>query len=93
MIDGLWEGRFSQRRRESLWAVEQAVVIDVVSPAILFTFSPLLYCIFSNFFLCTQWAEAHSRRSVTHSDESENMLMHTWTHALDSQPTCAETFE
>lgn len=93
MIDGLWEGRFSQRRRESLWAVEQAVVIDVVSPAIIFTFSPLLYCIFSNFFLCTQWAEAHSRRSVTHSDESENMLMHTWTHALDSQPTCAETFE
>lgn len=66
MMAGLWEARFSLRCRESLWAVEQAVVIDAVSPAILFTFSPLLYCIFTHFFLCTQWAEAHSRRSVTH---------------------------
>lgn len=87
MMDGLWEAIFSQRRRESLWAVEQAVVMDAVSAAVLFTFSPL-YCIFPNFFLCAQWAEAHSRRPVTHSAGSENMPVHTWTHALSSQPTC-----
>lgn len=60
------------------------------SPAILFS---LLSSIASNSFLCTQWAEAHSRRPVTHSAGSENMLVHTWTHALNSQPTCAETFQ
>lgn len=54
------------------------------------TFSPPLYRISSNFFLCTRWAEAHSRRSVTHSAGSENM--HTWARTLNSQPTCAETF-
>lgn len=43
MMDGMWEVRFSQRCRESLWAVEQAVVIDAVSPSILLTFSPLLH--------------------------------------------------
>lgn len=43
MMDGMWEIRFSQRCRESLWAVEQAVVIDAVSPSILLNFSPLLH--------------------------------------------------
>lgn len=44
MMDGMWEVRFSQHCRESLWAVEQAVVIDAVSSAVLFTlFSPLLH--------------------------------------------------
>lgn len=50
MMDALWVARFSQHYRESPWAVKQALVIDAVSPAILFTLFPLLYCIFSNFF-------------------------------------------
>lgn len=50
MMDALWAARFSQHYRESPWAVKQALVIDAVSPAILFTLFPLLYCIFSNFF-------------------------------------------
>lgn len=49
-------GRLGSLCGESLWAV-----MDVVSPAILFTFSLLIS------FLCTQWAEAHSRRPVTQS--------------------------
>ncbi len=30
MMDGLWEARFSQSCGESMWAVAQAFVIDVV---------------------------------------------------------------
>lgn len=69
-------GRLGSLCGESLWAVEQAAVMDVVSPAILFTFCLLIS------FLCTQWAEAHSRRPVTHRAGSENILMHAWTHSL-----------
>lgn len=32
-----------------------------------------------NFFLCAQWAEAHSWRSVTHDAVSENIPVCTWT--------------
>lgn len=40
VMDVQWEVRYSLHRRESLWAAEQAVMIDAVPPDILFTFSP-----------------------------------------------------
>lgn len=46
MMDGLWEVRVSRRRGEPPWAEEQAAVIDAVSPAVLFTFSPPLRIFF-----------------------------------------------
>lgn len=45
MTDASWEARFSQRYREPPWAVEQQLVIDVVSSAILFIFYPLHSCL------------------------------------------------
>lgn len=73
MMDALWAARFSQHYRESPWAVKQALVIDAVSPPILFTFFPLLGCICYNFFhpvgRNTQWKACYAAGR-------ENM--HTW---------------
>ena len=92
MMDGVWEAGLSRSCREPPWAVEQAVVIDAVSPAVLFTFSPLLYCIFPNFFLCTRWAEPRSGRSVTHSAGGENTLTHTRMESCTELTAHVKTF-